>query len=156
MTDLVITRLTQEDAISLSQLLTSDEDGYRWFFTPFAFDAKSLEERLAAARKDRYWGLWFGSRLVGFFMMRGPDQGYERPSFGVYIASDYSGLGLSTLALRYCMGWCRLNNISRMMLKVHPDNRHARQAYERAGFTIIGRCEQTGHAIMEKKWGEAT
>lgn len=156
MTDLVITRLSQADSTSLSQLLTDDEHGYRRFFTPFAFDAKSLEEKLAAVREDRYWGLWFGSRLIGFFMMRGLDQGYKRPAFGVYIANKYSGLGLSALALRYCMGWCRLNGISTMMLKVHPDNRYARHAYEKAGFTIVGRCEQTGHVIMEKQWGEVT
>jgi RimJ/RimL family protein N-acetyltransferase len=153
--DLRISRLAPADASALSGLLTADDKDYQQYFIPFPTGIKELEERLELVREDRYWGMWFESNLVGFFIMRGFDEGYQRPSFGVYIARAYSRKGLSGLALGYCMSWCRMNNIGAMMLKVHPNNRYARQTYERAGFTVIDTCSRTGHTIMEKRWSEA-
>jgi len=154
MNDLLVSRLSPNDASALSVLLTTDENEYQQYFIPFATDIKRLEERLASVCEDRYWGVWFESNLAGFFMMRGFDEGYQRPSFGVYIARAHSGKGLSRLALDYCMSWCRMNHIRAMMLKVHPDNRYARQTYEKAGFTVNSTCSRTGHTIMEKHWSE--
>jgi RimJ/RimL family protein N-acetyltransferase len=152
MNDLQIIRLLPSAATALSHLLTSDDNEYRQYFIPFPTDVKSLEERLGSVQEDRYWGIWCGDSLVGFFMMRGFDEGYQRPSFGVYIAKAYSGKGLSGFALDYCMSWCWVNSIKTMILKVHPDNRYARQTYERAGFSVLEICHRTGHVIMEKSW----
>ena len=152
MNDLYVLKLLPADASPLSGLLTADNHVYQQYFIPFPTDIKSLEKKLESIREDRYWGMWFESKLVGFFMMRGFDEGYQRPSFGVYISSVYSGKGLSGLALDYCMSWCRVNKIETMILKVHPDNRYARQAYEKAGFTVIETCSHTGHTIIEKSW----
>lgn len=152
MNDLHLTRLSPADASALSVLLTADDNDYKQYFIPFPTDIKSLEERLTSVREDRYWGIWFDGALAAFFMMRGFDEGYQRPSFGVYTARAYSGKGLSRFALDYCMSWCRMNNIAAVMLKVHPDNRYARQTYEKAGFIVIDTCPRTGHKIMEKSW----
>lgn len=152
MIDLHITRLSPTDASALSRLLTVDDKDYRQYFIPFVADIKSLEERLKSVREDRYWGIWLDSTLAGLFMMRGFDEGYQKPSFGVYISQTYSGKGLSRFAIDYCMSWCQVNNIEAMMLKVHPDNRYARLTYEKAGFRTIGTCTQTQHTIMEKSW----
>ena len=139
-----------------ADLLTADDKDYRQYFVPFASTGiTSLEKRLASASEDRYWGIWFKDNiLAGFFMLRGFDEGYMRPSFGVYIAGAYSGKGLAGFALDYSMSWCRINNIEAMMLKVHPDNRYARRSYEKAGFTVVGTCPLTGHTVMEKRWSE--
>jgi RimJ/RimL family protein N-acetyltransferase len=109
MKDLVVTQLTPADASALSALLTADDRNYRQYCIPLATDTIGLEERLSSAREDRYWGLWFGGVLTGFFMMRGFDDEFRKPSFGVYIAARaYSGKGLSTPALEYSMSWCRM------------------------------------------------
>ena len=154
MRDMNIAQLTQSDVVALSRLLSIDSDDYKRYFIPFATDEKSLAILLASVVQDRYWGIWFGDTLVGLFMLRGFDEGYQRPSFGVYIACAYSGKGLARLALEYCISWCRLNDINRMMLKVHPENCYARQTYEDAGFVSTEICERTGHTIMERHWGE--
>jgi RimJ/RimL family protein N-acetyltransferase len=154
MNDLVVAGLSALEAPSLSDLLTSDDTGYSQYFIPFANDRENLEKILRSANEDRYWGLWFASDLAGFFMLRGFDEGYRRPSFGVYIARKYSGRGLSGLALAYCICWCRMNGIKEMMLKVHPDNYHAHKTYEKAGFKVVDTCRQTGHFIMEKRLRE--
>lgn len=152
MNDLVITPITATDAEALSSLLCGDDEEYRQYFIPFPADPESLIERLRQVRQDRYWGLWFNQQLAGFFMLRGFDEGFMRPSFGVYIAKAYGNRGLSVLALDFSQSWCRLNNLAAMMLKVHPDNRFARQVYEKADFTCIESCPRTGHTVMEKRW----
>lgn len=150
MIELRIARLSPEDAPALSRLLNDPE--YRKYFTPFAVDAQSLEARLASAREDRYWGLWLDQALAGFCMLRGFDEGFQRPSFGVYIARCHAGKGLSGCALHHCMSWCQVNGVPSLMLKVHPDNRYAQRSYEKAGFSEQGSCPRTGHTIMEKSW----
>lgn len=151
MQDVIITRLSPEDALSLSELLNRDDTHYEKYFFPFPKDKESLETRLRSAVKDRYWGLVFREILAGFFMLRGFDEGYNRPSFGVYIAKEFSNRGLLKLTLEYSTSWCRLNNINAIMLKVHPDNKHALECYKKAGFGFIESCPQTGHSVMEKQ-----
>lgn len=152
MQDIRIFRLKPEHAEALSLMLLSDRAHYSQYFTPFSYNASDLARRFAAAKQDRYWAIQCGDVLAGFFMLRGWDEGYERPSFGVYIAESHSGRGLATLALHYCMSWCRVNNIPALMLKVHPDNTFARQVYEREGFVFLDIDTRTGHHIMEKRW----
>jgi RimJ/RimL family protein N-acetyltransferase len=154
MKDLQIRPLGLEDAETLSALMTSGDVGYSGYFLPFETSADSLARRLAEARKDRYWGVWFDRNLAAFFMLRGFDEGYHRPSFGVYIGQTYADRGLSRLAINYAISWCQLNGVAALMLKVHPDNRFARRSYEKAGFKDIGICPNTGHLVMELRWAE--
>lgn len=133
-------------------MLLSGRPEYSQYFTPFSYDAEALAERLAAARLDRYWGIRMQEEMIGFFMLRGFDEGYERPSFGVYIAEPFANRGLATLALHYALSWCRLKGIPAVMLKVHSENQYGRRTYERAGFQFVGVCSHTGHDMMEKRW----
>ncbi|MFZ0549046.1 MAG: GNAT family N-acetyltransferase [Candidatus Promineifilaceae bacterium] len=149
---LTIFSLGPEHSKALSTLMVSEEPSYSQYFTPFSFDTKSLESRLSAAKRDRYWGIRWREDLAGFFMLRGFDEGYERPSFGVYIAEAFSRYGLGKLALYYALSWCRLNKIRAVMLKVHPDNVYARRIYEDAGFQLLEICKRTGHRTYEIRW----
>lgn len=151
MHDPVIRQLGADDGRHLAALLDNSED-YGQYFSPFTADSEQLEKRLAEASGDRYWGIWFLDELVGFFMLRGFDKGYIKPSFGVFIAEKYSNRGLSKMALDYALSWCQLNNVSAIMLKVHPDNIHAKHSYEKVGFSPAGKCPDTGHEIMEIHW----
>ncbi|MBL8155080.1 MAG: GNAT family N-acetyltransferase, partial [Anaerolineae bacterium] len=76
--------------------------------------------------------------LAGFFMLRGWDAGYDVPAYGVTIAQAYSGLGLARLSLDLSKTICRLRQVKRLMLKVHPENTVAKRLYEQAGFVQTG------------------
>jgi RimJ/RimL family protein N-acetyltransferase len=145
--------MAAHDSQELSRMLLSRESkGYGQHFYPFSFTPDALSARLSAARQDRYWGIRCGESLAGFFMLRGWDEGFDRPSFGVYIAEAFSRCGLSKLALQFALSWCRLNGVSAVMLKVHHDNTHVRRVYEQVGFEFTGMCPDTGHRILEKRW----
>lgn len=147
-----LAELRSEDAADLAALLTGDGPEYGRYFVPFAsYEPAALAERLDAARRDRYWGFWQERRLIGFFMLRGFDDGFARPSFGVYIASDVAGQGLASRALAEAIDWCNRHGVKALMLKVHPDNTPALQAYLRAGFSAFDTCPRTGHTMMQKQ-----
>jgi RimJ/RimL family protein N-acetyltransferase len=146
-----IFELAAHDSQELSQMLLCGRSGYGQYFHPFSFARDDLNANLSAAEQDRYWGIRCGETLAGFFMLRGWDEGFDRPSFGVYISESFSGRGLSKLALQYALSWCRLNGVSAVMLKVYPDNIHARRVYEQEGFEFLGICPETGHRILEKR-----
>jgi RimJ/RimL family protein N-acetyltransferase len=146
-----IFKLAARDSQELSRMLFSGTPQYRKFFQPFSFSPEDLNARLSASRRDQYWGMRYEENLVGFFMLRGWDEGFERPSFGVYVAETLSNRGLAKLALQHALNWCRQKGVSAVMLKVHPENTGARRVYEEAGFDFIEICPETGHQILEKR-----
>jgi len=145
-----LAELRPADAADLAALLTADGPEYGRYFVPFTSNTPAaLAERLASALRDRYWGFRQEHRLVGFFMLRGFDDGFARPSFGVFIAREAAGHGLASRALAEAIDWCRRNDVAALMLKVHPDNAPALQAYLNAGFSAFDICPRTGHTMMQ-------
>jgi ribosomal-protein-alanine N-acetyltransferase len=90
----------------------------------------------AASRKDIYFAAFLGNRLVGYGMLRGWDEGYSIPSFGVAVAAAYRGRGVGRALLRYAIESARGRGAETMMLKVHVDNPGARNLYESEGFVF--------------------
>ncbi len=147
---LSIDPLQPANAAELSALILGDSKTYRQHFTPFPFGKASLSKHLSRARKDCYWGIRVGGKLACLFMLRGFDDGYERPSFGVYVGERFAGLGLASLALQYALSWCRARGVRSVMLKVHPENAAASHVYQRAGFVFEEVCDRTGHHVFTK------
>src|SRR5689334_7341413 len=99
-------------------MLTNESAEYMHFFVAFAFDEASLRVMLESAKRDLYMGIWWSDRLVGIFMLRGWDAGYEVPSYGAMIAEHMSGKGLATIAIEVAKSICRIQQVRRMMLKI--------------------------------------
>ena len=89
-----------------------------------------------ADRKDLYCAAFLGDRLVGYGMLRGWDEGYSVPSFGVAVGATYRGRGIGRDLLLYAIDYARKRGASTMMLKVHLDNPGARHLYESEGFVF--------------------
>lgn len=128
-------------------MLRSQSPEYARFFYPFSFDEGRINEMLAKCEQDVYLGLYREGRMVGFFMLRGWDEGYEVPAFGILIDENYRGFGLEMLALETAKVICRLRGATRMMLKMHPDNFTARGVARKIGFHRSGVEEKTGNVI---------
>jgi RimJ/RimL family protein N-acetyltransferase len=129
-----IAPLSPPEAGELSAILKASSPEYIAHFNPFAFDEETVRTQLLRARRDRFWGLRVGGKLAGFFMLRGFDEGYERPAFGVFIAEQFAGRGLARTALAEATKWCTENGVQEMMLTVYRENVAAVRVYEEAGF----------------------
>lgn len=133
-TDIGFKRLRAENALELSRLLQSAPSSYSRYFVPFDFSLESIATILKQAKKDIYFGIEVGGVPAGFYILRGFDQGYRVPAYGVWIAPKYKNCGLAALTLAHAFAICKLNRIGRLMLKVHPKNIKALKLYEKMGF----------------------
>lgn len=134
----------------LSFLLLQSNKEYSKHFIAFKFDPVSISSVIGKAIKDMFYGIYVDNKLIGFYMLRGWDAGYEIPSYGVWVAQNFSSKGISKLTLQHAISVCKINNIKKLMLKVHPDNLVAKKIYENFGFVYEGIDERIGHLIYFK------
>lgn len=149
-TYLEIKRITVNQSQELTNLLQNSDEEYSKYFIPFPFDLKTISEILSNAINDQFYGIYVECTLVGFYMLRGFDAGFEVPSYGVWISKDYSSKGISKLTLQHAISICKINNIKKLILKVHPDNLVAKNIYENFGFIYQGIDSRIGHLIYYK------
>ena len=130
--------LTPSDAEVISAMLTKQSECYIQYFRPFDFGLASIRELLMKAQNDIFMGIFWGENLAGFFFLRGWDEGYDIPAYGVVIDQEFRCIGLGSLTLNAAKTLCKLRHVPRVMLKVHPNNLAARHLYEAAGFIQSG------------------
>jgi RimJ/RimL family protein N-acetyltransferase len=143
--------LTPDDANAVSRLLLEGSTEYMRFFHPFAFDSSTVRLQLERAKKDVFFGLEVGScsegELAGFYMMRGLDEGYPNPMYGVFVSPTFCCKGLARLTLSHAICFCKLNHYERILLKVDPNNVRAKKLYESCGFHFL-RNESASREIV--------
>lgn len=135
---LVIRPFAASDQEPVAALLAGSPGEYTRYFHPFPFEASAIEALFVKAVRDQ----WFLLELIdngaatpaGFYMLRGLDEGYANPMYGVFIAQTFSGRGLARLTLAHAEAQCRLNGWRRLLLKVDPKNTRAHALYQAAGF----------------------
>ena len=148
---IVIKEIDSSMAYKLSSLLQNADKEYSKYFIPFDFDYETIKSILSKKKRDCFFGIFINDEIVGFYMLRGFDQGYEVPSYGVWISSKYAGYGLSRLTLQYAETFCKINRIKKIMLKVHPKNIRAKKIYEMAGYYKVGIDHNNDNIIYNKK-----
>lgn len=150
LSSLEIKELTPEFAEILADQLAKEKKDYLKYFIPFEFSAIPVKDILQQAKQDKYFGIFVNDKLAGFYMLRGFDAGYDVPSYGVWISSKFSNIGLSKLTLYHAFAFCKLNGIKTLMLKVHPENKVAKEMYESLGFKKTGFDESNDNFIYHK------
>lgn len=144
--DLTFRPLGTEDAATISALLLDQPPGYARFFYAFDFSEGQIAEMLARKIRDVYSGIFWKGKLIGIFMLRGWDAGFDIPSFGVLVSEKYRGGVFMKISLEHAKLICRLSGASALMAKIHPDNISSRGA-QRLGFVQMGTEADTGNII---------
>ncbi len=147
MEHLSIRPLESGDAPRLSAMLRAQQTEYARFFHPFNFDERTIARVLADNRQDVYAGVYLREQLVVFFMLRGWDEGFEIPAFGILVDEKHRGDGLEMLSLETAKVICKLRGASRMMLKMHPENISAKAVARKIGFFHVGEETESGNLI---------
>lgn len=83
---------------------------------------------------------------VGYAVLTTPDFSIQIGPADIELRRIYTlvavhGTGLGTALLEAALTDAQRRGCARMLLGVHPDNRRARQFYERNGFRVIGERE---------------
>ena len=147
-TDLIIRPLCIEDAGTLSAMLLAQRAEYSRFFSAFDFNEDAIIDVLTRKIKDVYSGMFWRGELVGIFMLRGWDDGYDVPSFGVFVAETYRGGAFMKISLDVAKLICRLSGAERLMATIHPDNISPRGAV-RLGFVDTGKKTEAGNIVYQ-------
>jgi len=133
-----IRRLTAADAPALAEFfaaLNADAETVR-LFHPHPFTAEEADRVCDASRRDLYFAAWDGDEVVGYSMLRGWEEGYEVPSFGVCVHPQRRGTGLGGELTRHAVEHCRALGVQTMRLTVFKENRRAAQLYRNLGFEL--------------------
>ena len=103
-------------------------------FHPHPFTDTEANNRLSYQGKDLYYGMLIDKTMVGYGMLRGWDQGYQIPSLGIALHTDYRGLGLGKLLMEFLHKSAKVRRAPQIRLKVYKDNIVARSLYEKLGY----------------------
>lgn len=142
---------TTKEIIELSNTLLSADKKYNSYFHPFEFDKESLDSIISNSKSDLYFIMQYNQEIVGFFMIRGFDEGFDIPSYGVWIHPNYNGKGLAKLSLNYTLSLLKLQNKKKVMLKVHPSNLVAKKLYEASGFYLSHTDEKNKNLVYYRE-----
>jgi len=150
MAEIGMREMTAADARAIWDMIKAEPADYVNAFTPF----QTLDQMLCSlteAVADVYRCLTLDGSLVGYFMLRGLDQRFARPSFGIYVSSRAQGRGIARYALDSAAALCGSRGIEAIFLNVSETNHRARSVYERNGFQHIGRNPENGNLMMERR-----
>jgi ribosomal protein S18 acetylase RimI-like enzyme len=134
-------------AVRFRRLAADDREAFRAFleandvpavtatFDPFPMRAAEADRILDEMREDRYYGAFTATgELVGFSMLRGWDEGYEVPSFGIAVDHRRHGNGLGGRLTRWTIRRAQELGAPAVRLSVYSDNPNARALYSGLGF----------------------
>jgi RimJ/RimL family protein N-acetyltransferase len=147
------------DALAFRELADADEDALARFlvrndvpavtatFTPFPMTAATAASLLSERREDRYYGAFDDTgEIVALSMLRGWDEGYVVPSFGIAVDAGWHGRGLGTRMTAWTVEQARELGAPRVRLSVYDDNPTAQRIYARLGFVESERRPATDDA----------
>ena len=143
---LAVLPLIAPHAPAIAAFLRRQPPEYLRFFYAFDTNEAAIGDMLASTEEDIYSGVFWRDELIGIFMLRGWDAGFEIPSFGVLIDEKYRGGALMRLTLDTAKLICRLRGTKKLMAKIHPDNVSPRGA-RRLGLHQTGTEGSTGNII---------
>lgn len=118
------------------------------FFHPFPLTAATAATLCERPTRDLYRVAFVGDLLVGFYMLRGWDEGYDVPSFGVLVDREWTGRGFGRALTLAAIEDSRRLGCRTLRLTVHADNLPAASLYEALGFIRTGQTTQHDTIVM--------
>jgi ribosomal protein S18 acetylase RimI-like enzyme len=108
-------------------------------FNPFPMSSATAQFIACGEHKDRYFGAFVDGRLVGLAMLRGWDDGYIVPSFGIVVDHRFHGCGIGSQLTDFAISEAVRLGCSQVRLSVYASNVQAYRIYVARGFHEISR-----------------
>ena len=143
--------LDSDDLPQLVSLFTrNDLPSVTENFDPFPLNAASATEALARGRRDRVYGAFYDTTLVAFSMLRGWDEGYDIPSFGILVDAAHHGRGIGTQLTDWTIKEANRLSSPAIRLSVYARNTRAVRIYKRLGFVERTRSSRSANRARRK------
>jgi ribosomal-protein-alanine N-acetyltransferase len=103
-------------------------------FDPFPLDRKEARRIALESHRDGYYVAARADSLVGFSMLRGFDEGYEIPSFGIFVDHDAHGQGVGRALTAWTIEAARRRGCPSVRLSAYANSAVALGLYASMGF----------------------
>jgi ribosomal protein S18 acetylase RimI-like enzyme len=120
-------------AVFLKRLL---ENGDEAFFSPHPFTDKEAKRLAHYQGKDYYCVALEESRVAGYGILRGWDEGYARPSLGIAVHPDERRKGHAEKIMAHLHDEARKRQAREVRLRVKKDNARAVALYKKLGYRM--------------------
>ena len=107
------------------------------YFQPFPLSAQTACRVVRVAHKDRYYIATRQEELIGFCMLRGWEEGFTIPNFGVLVDYEHQRQGVGRQMTEFALQEARTLNCSSVRLSVHASNTAALRLYLSQGFREV-------------------
>ena len=104
------------------------------YFRPFPLIAETAFNIVDQPHRDRFFIASKKGQIVGFSMLRGWDEGYTIPSFGILVDYRFQGQGIGNKLTKFTIDQAVKLNCEKVRLSVHLSNTVALKMYESFGF----------------------
>ena len=111
------------------------------YFHPFPLSAESAAMICLREHRDVYCLASAADEIVGFYMLRGWEEGFSIPSFGVFVDHAWHARGLGRFLTEAALDTARARGSESVRLTVHAANAAAMKLYQSLGFTETSRQE---------------
>ena len=108
-------------------------------FHAFPLTSQTAYQIACTSHFDRYYIAIWNGYIVGLCMLRGWDEGFEIPSFGIFVDYRHYGLGLGRQMTEFAIAEARKLGCPKMRLSVYASNIRALCLYTTLGFKEISR-----------------
>ena len=108
-------------------------------FHPFPLAAETAWQIACMPKKDRYDIALLEGKIVGMCMLRGWDEGFSVPSFGILVDRRFRGKGIGRLLTEHAIGEAKKLGCHQIRLSVYASNVRAYHLYTSLGFREVKR-----------------
>ena len=136
-TELLFRRLNPTDARLLGIFFeVNNTEATKKTFNPFPLTKEVAAHLLNTENKDLFFGAFIGGEIVAFSMLRGWNEGYNVPSFGIITADRVRGKGIGSRFTAWTVRWSDFIGCPSVRLMVYAENAHALSIYKKNGFHV--------------------
>lgn len=117
-------------------------------FDPFPLTAHEAKRIALEPRMDAYFVARVKAELIAMSMLRGFDEGFAVPSFGIFVDHRHQGRGVGRRLTAWTVGEARRRGCAVIRLSVYASNTAALCLYRSLGF------EERERAVVARATGQ--
>lgn len=133
---IIIRRLGPEDTEKLALFFEQNNRlEITDFFHPFELTLDMAAKLLQKNRSDLFFVMEKNGNFIAFSMLRGWDDGYAIPAFGIFVDHTQHGKGFGRLMTEWTLRWADQMPCESIRLTTYQDNQMALKLYKSLGFS---------------------